>query len=203
MHFFLKLPKVNFLSISQTSFIFHSYFIYSILFFTYGHWLFLFLKTCNIFMEKLVSWRATKLIGIFTCLSETHAKIGALYTMKLNKIFILLPSALQQQQWQRDRDHFKKVNMRRNIPDNSSQYTTFIHFMPTFLSGRVCCGQDYPGGSAVKNPPAMQEPQETMFSPWVGKSPGEHGNPLQYSCLENPIDRGVWWVKELNTTEAT
>ena len=93
--------------------------------------------------------------------------------------------------------------MRRNIPDNSSQYTTFIHFMPTFLSGRVCCGQDYPGGSAVKNPPAMQEPQETMFSPSVGKSPGEHGNPLQYSCLENPIDRGVWWVKELNTTEAT
>ena len=93
--------------------------------------------------------------------------------------------------------------MRRNIPDNSSQYTTFIHFTPTFLWGRVCCAQDYPGGSAVKNPPAMQEPQETMFSPWVGKSPGEHGNPLQYSCLENPIDRGAWWVKELNTTEAT
>ena len=23
---------------------------------------------------------------------------------------------------------------------------------------------------------------------------GEHGNPLQYSCLENPMDRGVWWV---------
>ena len=31
---------------------------------------------------------------------------------------------------------------------------------------------------------------------WVGKIPGEgHGNPLQYSCLENPMDRGAWWVR--------
>ena len=29
--------------------------------------------------------------------------------------------------------------------------------------------------------------------PGAGRSPGEgHGNPLQYSCLENPIDRGAW-----------
>jgi len=39
------------------------------------------------------------------------------------------------------------------------------------------------------------------------KSPGEgHGNPLQYSCLENPMDRGAWWTivhmvtKESDTT---
>ena len=33
------------------------------------------------------------------------------------------------------------------------------------------------------------------FNPWVGRSPGgEHGNPFQYSCLENPMDRGVWWA---------
>ena len=37
-----------------------------------------------------------------------------------------------------------------------------------------------------KNPPAMQEA-------WVGRSPGEgNGNPLQSSCLENPMDRGAW-----------
>ena len=31
------------------------------------------------------------------------------------------------------------------------------------------------------------------LNPWLGKSPGEgHGNPLQYSCLENPMDRGAW-----------
>ena len=31
--------------------------------------------------------------------------------------------------------------------------------------------------------------------PGLGISPGgEHGNPLQYSCLENPLDRGAWWA---------
>ena len=44
---------------------------------------------------------------------------------------------------------------------------------------------------------------------WVGRVPGGgQGNPLQYSCLENPMDRGVLWttahgVAESNTTEAT
>ena len=31
--------------------------------------------------------------------------------------------------------------------------------------------------------------------PELGRSPGGgHGNPLQYSCLENPMDRGAWWA---------
>ena len=39
----------------------------------------------------------------------------------------------------------------------------------------------------VKNPPAM------WFDAWVGTIPGGgKGKPLQYSCLENPMDRGVW-----------
>ena len=33
------------------------------------------------------------------------------------------------------------------------------------------------------------------FDPWVGKIPGGgNSNPLQYSCLENPMDRGAWWA---------
>ena len=33
------------------------------------------------------------------------------------------------------------------------------------------------------------------FDPWWGRSHGEgNGNPLQYSCLENPMDRGAWWA---------
>ena len=45
--------------------------------------------------------------------------------------------------------------------------------------------------------------------PELGRSPGEgNGNPLQYSCLENPMDRGAWWatvhrVAELDTTVVT
>ena len=33
------------------------------------------------------------------------------------------------------------------------------------------------------------------FDPWVGGSPGEgHGNPIQYSCLQNSIDKRAWWA---------
>ena len=45
----------------------------------------------------------------------------------------------------------------------------------------------------VKNPPAMQEIEEMpVRSLGLGRSSrGGHGNPLQYSCLENPMDRGA------------
>ena len=37
--------------------------------------------------------------------------------------------------------------------------------------------------------------RETGSIPGLGRSPGgEHGNPLQHSCLENPMDRGAWWA---------
>ena len=36
---------------------------------------------------------------------------------------------------------------------------------------------------------------DSGLTPGLGRSPGEgHGNPLQYSCLENPTDRGAWWA---------
>ena len=47
------------------------------------------------------------------------------------------------------------------------------------------------GGSAIKNPSAMQETPSSI--PGWGRSPGEgNGNPLQYSCLRNPTGRGAW-----------
>ena len=50
---------------------------------------------------------------------------------------------------------------------------------------------------------------ETLVWSLGQEDPLEEGNPLQYSCLENPMDRGAWWVtvhrghKESDTTEAT
>ena len=39
--------------------------------------------------------------------------------------------------------------------------------------------------------------------PRWGKSPGEgNGNPLQYSCLENPMDRGAWWATVHGVTKS-
>ena len=62
----------------------------------------------------------------------------------------------------------------------------------------------------VKNPPADAGDTRNLGSiPGLGRSPGEgHSNPPQYSCLENSVDRGVWWatvhgVAELDMTEVT
>ena len=48
----------------------------------------------------------------------------------------------------------------------------------------------------VKNPPASAgDARDTDSIPGSGRSPGEgNGNPLQYTCLENPTDRGAWWA---------
>ena len=48
-----------------------------------------------------------------------------------------------------------------------------------------------PVGSVIKNPPANAG--EAGSVPGLGRSPGEgNSNPLQYSCLGNPTDRGAW-----------
>ena len=46
----------------------------------------------------------------------------------------------------------------------------------------------------VKNPSvSVGDIRDTGLTPGLGRSPGEgHGNPLQYSYLENPMDRGTW-----------
>ena len=55
----------------------------------------------------------------------------------------------------------------------------------------------FPGGAlVVKNPTANAgDIRDASLIPRLGRSPGEgHGNPLQHSCLENPMDRGAWWA---------
>ena len=49
----------------------------------------------------------------------------------------------------------------------------------------------FPGGSMVKKPPASVG--DVGLIPGSGRSPGEgNGNPVQYSCLGNPMDKEVW-----------
>ena len=52
----------------------------------------------------------------------------------------------------------------------------------------------FPAGTVVKNPPANAGDARDVGSiPGSGRSPGVgNGNPLQYSCLENSMDRGAW-----------
>ena len=52
----------------------------------------------------------------------------------------------------------------------------------------------FPDGSVLKNLPAnMEDAGDTGSIPGLGRSPGEgNGNTLQFSCLENPKDKGAW-----------
>ena len=50
----------------------------------------------------------------------------------------------------------------------------------------------FPGGASGKEPICQRRRHKR---PGLGRSPGGgNGNPLQYSCLENPMDRGAWWA---------
>ena len=66
--------------------------------------------------------------------------------------------------------------------------------------------KDFPGGSEGKE--SASNAGDLGSIPGLGRSPGGgHGNPLQYSCLENPMDRGAWQAtvhkghKQLDTTK--
>ena len=54
----------------------------------------------------------------------------------------------------------------------------------------------FSGGTVVKNPPAnVGDTRDSVLISGSGQSPGEgNGNPLQYSCLENSMERGAWWA---------
>ena len=69
--------------------------------------------------------------------------------------------------------------------------------LPLFRVSHLSVG--FPDGSVVKNLPANAVASAAMGSiPGSGRSSGGgHGNSLQYSCLENPTDRGAWWSKGL------
>ena len=56
----------------------------------------------------------------------------------------------------------------------------------------------------VKNPPTnVADISDVGSIPGLGRSPGGgHGNPLHYSCQENPMNRGMWWVTDHGVTKS-
>ena len=67
--------------------------------------------------------------------------------------------------------------------------SVFLHLTLTHLPY-----QGFPGSSEVKASACNVGDPGSI--PGLGRSPGEgNGNPLQYSCLENPMDGGAWWLQ--------
>ena len=76
--------------------------------------------------------------------------------------------------------------------------------VPPASSSRICRSErvvwgyqplfgGFPGGSDCKGSACNVEDLDLI--PGLGRSPGEgNGYPFQYSCLENPMDRGAWWA---------
>jgi len=65
-------------------------------------------------------------------------------------------------------------------------------------------GMGFSGSSVVKNLPANAgDAGDTGLIPGLGKSPGGgNGNPLQYFCMKNSMDRGVWQVTVHRVTKS-
>ena len=71
-----------------------------------------------------------------------------------------------------------------------TEYTSNTLLMNIERTSKI---SDFPGSSMVKNLPANAGDEGLI--PGLGRSLGEgNGNPLQYSCLGNPVDRGAWWA---------
>ena len=64
------------------------------------------------------------------------------------------------------------------------------------MTDNTISGHSFPGGASGKEPTCQcRRWKRHRFDPWVGRSPGEgHGNPIQYTCLQNSIDRRAWWA---------
>ena len=76
---------------------------------------------------------------------------------------------------------------------------------PESFTYRGNWGQDrkagFPGGSDSKEPACNVSGPGSI--PGWGRSPGEgHGNPLQYPCLEDPMDRGAWRATVLRVAKS-
>ena len=83
-----------------------------------------------------------------------------------------------------------------HMPNLPHSLTHFSHSALSFVQSR-----GFPGGSEVKA--SASRAGDPGSNPGSGRSPGEgNGNPLQYSCLENPMDGGAWWATVHGVTKS-
>ena len=79
----------------------------------------------------------------------------------------------------------KRPNIGKDVKQSEVLYIVFLEYKNGI---RV-----FPGGSNGKESACSAGDPGSI--PGSGRSPGEgSGNPFQYSCLENPTDRGAWWA---------
>ena len=76
---------------------------------------------------------------------------------------------------------------------DADHLVTVFHPGCSLLSFLLLPAPAYLVAQSVKRLPAMWKTEDLGLIPGLGRFPGEgNGNPLQYSCLESPMDRGTW-----------
>ena len=86
--------------------------------------------------------------------------------------------------------HQMSKTVSRGLSQNDNQSKQQFFPIKNMLG---CFNRGFLAGSVVKNLPATAGDLGSV--PGLGRSPGEvNDNPCQYSCLENSMDRGAWWV---------
>ena len=86
------------------------------------------------------------------------------------------------------------------LNDNSQEVISIFNF-PVFILMWLRSYSGLPGGSDGEE--SACNVRDTGLIPGSGRSPGEgHGNPLQYPCLENPMDTGAWRATVHGVTES-
>ena len=85
-----------------------------------------------------------------------------------------------------------------------SQLQAQVVLLTTLKSLFSCHFMGFPGGSRRKETTCQcRRCKRRGFDPGLERFPGEsHGNPLQYSCLENSMDRGAWWATVHRVTQS-
>ena len=93
---------------------------------------------------------------------------------------------------------FPPLSIRSSLPHlphillfNAVQMSFLLRNSPHIPWAKISIYSDFPGGSDGKE--SACNARDPGLTPGLERSPGEgHTNPLQYSCLENPMDRGAW-----------
>ena len=94
-------------------------------------------------------------------------------------------------------EYYGKFQAHAKVEEDGSLPILITHFQQLSAYGPLCSSELPPGGAMVKNlQSANTRDAGVTGSIFVsGRSPGGgNGNPLQYSCLWNPMNRGAWWA---------